>query len=56
MSSDKIKAWEVLLADAIGEDAAIRILYDTAAQPLRWISGRPDKSVQGQTRPNRTRR
>ncbi len=56
MSSDKIKAWEVLLADAIGEDAAIRILYDTAAQPLRWISSRSDKPVQGRPRCNRTKR
>jgi hypothetical protein len=49
MSSDKIRAWEVLLADAIGEDAAIRILYDTAVKPLRWFSGRPDKSAPDQT-------
>ena len=45
MDSDKIKSWEVLLADAVGEDAAVRILYDTATRPLRWISqrgGRPD--------------
>lgn len=43
MSSDKIKTWEVLLADAIGEDAAIRILYDTATSPLRWLSDRSNK-------------
>jgi hypothetical protein len=44
MDSDKIKSWEVLLADAIGEDAAMRILYDAAARPFRWISGRAEQS------------
>jgi len=47
MSSDKIKSWEVLLADAIGEDAALRILYDTAARPLRWLTDRTDEPGHG---------
>jgi len=54
MSTDKIKAWEVLLADAIGEDAAIRVLYDTATQPLRRWLDRPGES-DGTRRPRRTR-
>ena len=49
MSADKIKSWEVLLADAIGEDAALRILYDTASRPIRWLSDRTDGSSHGQT-------
>jgi hypothetical protein len=48
MSSDKIKSWEVLLADAIGEDAALRILYDTATRPLRWLTDRADGPTNGE--------
>jgi hypothetical protein len=44
MDTDKIKSWEILLADAIGEDAAVRILYDTATRPLRWLSGHTGRS------------
>jgi hypothetical protein len=34
----RIQSWEVMLGEAIGEDAAIRVLCHAAKRPLTWLS------------------
>lgn len=46
MHKTRISSWEALLCDAIGEDAAMRVLFETTKAPFCWIRGlRPRQAV-----------
>jgi len=45
MRKKNIYSWEALLGDAIGEDAAMRVLYTAAKTPLDWIRERRDRQA-----------
>jgi hypothetical protein len=56
MRKKNIYSWEGLLGDAIGEDAAMRVLYATAKVPISWIRDRREQQSDkppGDDRPDR---
>jgi len=50
MQKTRISSWEALLCDAIGEDAAMRVLFETTKAPFCWIRGLRTRRAVAQAR------
>ena len=38
--ANSVQCWETMLGEAVGEDAAIRVLCGAAKRPLAWFASR----------------